>query len=1016
MPGHFGSTKINSAVFIIALVFISCGVTTSSSKKVSEVIPPSSTSTPIVVSDIIDRPYFLAFRSIDNTVRLTFSEAVHSTDGANLSASCFSAVLTGGVATIGPLPSLSKISDTVYTLDLDIQETSNGLEMVTIQVVSGKIFDTEGNEALPIPQVVQLLDFVMPSYNVDYSVEGSINVNFSEDVVDIFQTDLTKDDFNVTIVGGTATLGPSWTLTKINDSTYKISLDLQSLPNGSEVVHVNMAPNSVFDLGKNLVLSSDQTVTLQDQTPPTFSITVNTHGSVIVDFSEAVSDEVNEDLSTTDLSANIVGGVATKGAGWAVTKVNSSRYIIDLDLQAVPNGDEIVSVNVVDNKVYDLNDFEAQSSIKSDNLLAEDIHLITPVNININSEATLSAIGGSGSGYTYSIVSGEGSIGPGTGIFFSGSNVRTTVVRVTDSYANFEDVSIHIGGTGLYAVGGYDGTTMDDVEISFNGIDWSRTDTVLPSPHGEAVLKVYKDRLWFIGGYSVSRNVFSSADGVSWTNHANVLPTGVDWGAADVYNGTLYYVGGAVGLVLSSTTGSSWSNVGGLSGGSDGGHLFSYDNKMWFADNDTVVWTTDLVDWHGGTITLPASRIYMAGTVFKNKMWLLGGNTGSTNVWYSSDGSDWHNGIYTLPSGRDDGEVTAFNNRIWYIAGSDNVGYTRSNLSSVDGSSWEVHSNVMNVNRDRYGLEVFTDKTKGPNLVTLTFAADIFSINDLRGSVYNEFGAIIFVASYGIGILSSVDGGATWNEINSSNGIISEDVYNVCLDRSGNLYAATNGGLGVSASSGSTWSNFTTTDGLASNIVRDVYVDRRNYIYAATELGLSVSTNSGSNWITYDSGDGLAENVIKDIFVDFNYVIYAATDSGLSVSSNGGVSWTTYTTVNGLGSNVIKHVTVGTTGIIYVATSEGLSVSVDQGSTWRNFDTTLGLPSNDTSSVSVDNYGVIYLSTANSGLVISKNGGVSWTVFDTGDGLPSNSPSQVTIDNAGKIYTPTSSGMAIGGP
>ena len=88
--------------------------------------------------------------------------------------------------------------------------------------------------------------------------------------------------------------------------------------------------------------------------------------------------------------------------------------------------------------------------------------------MNVNSEVTISATSGSGAGYSYSKISGEGTIGAGTGLFFSGNNVGTTTIRVTDSYLNTEDVAIHVGGSAMYAVGGYNGSTMDSVEISFN--------------------------------------------------------------------------------------------------------------------------------------------------------------------------------------------------------------------------------------------------------------------------------------------------------------------------------------------------------------------------------------------------------------------------------------------------------------------------------------------------------------------------------------------------------------------
>ncbi|MBT4762452.1 MAG: hypothetical protein HOO06_12190 [Bdellovibrionaceae bacterium] len=747
----------------------------------------------------------------------------------------------------------------------------------------------------------------------------------------------------------------------------------------------------------------------------TYSVNIDQSNLITIVFSSPIYNSTQENLTLTDFTLSIIGGVSTLGSNLSLSMATATSYTLDLDLQSVPNGQEVLTVSVVDDAVTDLDGQIVSVSEKTVNLKVKSLRLVAPVSTNVNSQKTLSAVGGAEAGYVYSLVSGEGTVGSDSGVFFSGNNVGTTVINVQDSYGNSENVAIHVGGTGIYAVGGYDGSTLDSVEVSFNGIDWTLYDAVLPSSHGEAAMKVYKDKLWFVGGYPNSSNVFESSDGTTWINRTGVLPSGIDWGNTAVFNENLYYVGGNTGLVYSSSDpANSWSNIGGLNGGSTAGELFTYHGKMWYADGGAVEWTDDAVTWTSG-LTLPASRSFHAGTVFDDKMWLVGGSGSSTNVWWSIDGDNWNEtDNFVIPSSREDGEMVTFNGRMWYVAGSSSGSYTQTNLSSEDGDTWETHTGVMNTNRDRFAMEVFTDKTKVPDLGTLAFDNHTFATNDFRDLAYKESNTTLFAASYGAGLQISANNGATWANINTGDGLPSNNITSVFVDRQDDLWVgSSDSGVGTSNDNGTSWTNYSTTEGLVSNNVSDIFVDRSGTIYVATDIGLSISANSGATWASYDSTNGIATNAINDIYVDFNFKIYVATNLGLSVSSDGGTTWTTFTDAHGLGSSIVNEVTLSPNGLIYLATPGGLSISVDGGTSWRNINTDLGLATNDIKGISIDNYGVIYASTALSGLMISVDESVSWTSFSTTNGLGANSPQRVTVSDAGKSFITTSGGISI---
>ena len=96
-------------------------------------------------------------------------------------------------------------------------------------------------------------------------------------------------------------------------------------------------------------------------------------------------------------------------------------------------------------------------------------------------------------------------------------------------------------------------------------------------------------------------------------------------------------------------------------------------------------------------------------------------------------------------------------------------------------------------------------------------------------------GSTICVATT-LGVEISTNGGASWTA-----GAYGQSVKSVAPDSSGNIYATTTSGLLISIDGGFSFANYTTYNGLGSNNVWDVAVSGST-IYAATLGGLSIST------------------------------------------------------------------------------------------------------------------------------------------------------------------------------
>jgi len=267
------------------------------------------------------------------------------------------------------------------------------------------------------------------------------------------------------------------------------------------------------------------------------------------------------------------------------------------------------------------------------------------------------------------------------------------------------------------------------------------------------------------------------------------------------------------------------------------------------------------------------------------------------------------------------------------------------------------------------------------------------------------------------GPANAADSGLQYINRTTANGLGSNNVKAVYVDGS-NVYAATTpagfgpsatgGGLSISTDGGATFINKTTANGLGSNDVRGVFVVGST-VYAATYPvgypgtggGLSISTDGGANFINKTTANGLGSDAVTSVFVSGGKIYvgtqltnYTTFNGGLSISTNGGSTFTTQktgiTTAPGAapgdlcgtydasnpgnrnyGCNTVNAVYVNGNDI-YLGTGRGEVFSRDGGSTFSNPSLSLGTVTANGVSSSGSN---VYISAH--GLNISRDNGAT---------------------------------------
>ena len=138
-----------------------------------------------------------------------------------------------------------------------------------------------------------------------------------------------------------------------------------------------------------------------------------------------------------------------------------------------------------------------------------------------------------------------------------------------------------------------------------------------------------------------------------------------------------------------------------------------------------------------------------------------------------------------------------------------------------------------------------------------------------------------------------------------------------------NVYAATDGGgLSISTDGGATFTNKTTANGLGDNLVPGVYVVGSN-VYAATYGGLSISTDGGATFTNKTT------DIVYGVYAVGSNIYAATENSGLSISTDGGTTFTYRTTSDGLGDNLVFGVYVDGSNVYAATYGGGLSISTD---------------------------------------------------------------------------------------
>ena len=260
---------------------------------------------------------------------------------------------------------------------------------------------------------------------------------------------------------------------------------------------------------------------------------------------------------------------------------------------------------------------------------------------------------------------------------------------------------------------------------------------------------------------------------------------------------------------------------------------------------------------------------------------------------------------------------------------------------------------------------------------------------------------LVFVASMACGV--SAETWTIYNKSTTSNGIQDNDIRDLKLDSSGNLWVATLGG-GISKFDGTNWTYWKTGEGLVNNNCWDIAFDTSTGDkWIAT--GNGVSKYDDTNFTNYDNtNSGLSNDDCRSVAIDDAGVVWMGS-FGDGLFKLDGTTWTNYTKNNSdLPGDKVWDIAVASDDSLWVCTLDG--VAHYDGTDWDVYSSEL--LNNDVFACEIDSSGDVWFATLKG---VNKFDGTNWGEWDEGDGLEKDSCKAISVASNGVAWV----GMYNGG-
>lgn len=276
----------------------------------------------------------------------------------------------------------------------------------------------------------------------------------------------------------------------------------------------------------------------------------------------------------------------------------------------------------------------------------------------------------------------------------------------------------------------------------------------------------------------------------------------------------------------------------------------------------------------------------------------------------------------------------------------------------------------------------FGDQTwcSGDGAATWTRAAYLFSRDSEHGICPDPLlPSTVYLATYGTGVYRSLDDGATWSDLDSLNGTLTNGYIRPLIawpGQGGHLFAGSAIGPFESTDGGAHWLSRVGNlpAGFGVHALALVPGSPATLFAGSDSSGVYRSTDGGATWSAKNVG--LFPAFIHDLMVDAtnSAVVYAATDSGVFRSANSGDLWTRVITGLPVGEVRALAQDLAHPGTLFCGVfGGGVFTSVNGGASWQTVFGNSGLANLNVRSLAVDGTALTVYAGTDNGVAAASN-------------------------------------------
>ncbi len=245
-------------------------------------------------------------------------------------------------------------------------------------------------------------------------------------------------------------------------------------------------------------------------------------------------------------------------------------------------------------------------------------------------------------------------------------------------------------------------------------------------------------------------------------------------------------------------------------------------------------------------------------------------------------------------------------------------------------------------------------------------------------------------------------------------GLINDQVWSICQDKTGKFWFGTNEGISIYDPKETVvekaFQNISIIDGVQSKSVRSICADKDQNLWIGTWGGKVAKFEIGKNkFEVIPSLNELVNDFVNCLMVDKKNKLWVGTVNGIATYDINSGAVNHIRTIDGLSDNDVTSLFQDSKGTIWIGTKQK-GITLFNGSTYKILNAEQGLTFNSITSIAEDKKGNIWVGTEGGGAFVYD--GLKFKKYKTADGLISDFVTLITVDDKDNVWLGTNKGLS----